>query len=151
MKVKRFMLVCLVVAMLVSALTVPASAANTQDTYYLYQWEGSKQVDFTPGRVKQDSSPTYIKASYETLPIGGFWAGTYYGSSEDTATSNQASASDYLIDDYLAYTIRANAARESVVNKYVAIRGRYSAYSWGNCTVAWSPDTANPSAYPSLN
>lgn len=64
-----------------------------------------------------------------------------------------ASASEYWINNYTAYVIRANGTSVSQIGKYVRIRGHYSdtTYSWGDCKIAWSPDTTNASNYTYLN
>ncbi len=67
--------------------------------------------------------------------------------------TKKASASEYLINDYNSYVIRANGTNVTQSGKYVRIRGHYSdtTYSWGNAQIAWSPDTAPQSGLISLN
>lgn len=75
-----------------------------------------------------------------------------YGTTANNATKF-ASASEYWINNYTAYVIRANGTSVSQIKKYVRIRGHYSdtTYSWGDCKIAWSPDTTNASNYTYLN
>ncbi len=135
-----------------SMLAVSASAANTQDTYYTYTWSNGKRYDFTPTRYKYDYTPVYLCPINSSLPEGGFYASTFYGTSSSNAT-NKASASEYLVNSYYGCTIKANGTSVSQKNKWVRIRGHYknTTYSWGDCTIAWSPDTANAYNYSSLN
>lgn len=135
-----------------SMFAISASAANTQDSYYTYTWSGNQRFDYTPTRYKQDTSPVYIKVVNDSLPYGGFYAGTYFGTGSSSAT-RKASASEYLVSNCEAHTIRPNGTSVSQKNKWVRIRGHYSntTYSWGDCTIAWSPDTQNAYLYSSLN
>ncbi len=135
-----------------SMLTISASAANTGDTYYTYSWSNGSRYDSTPARYKYNNTPVYLCAIDNTLPYGGFYASTFYGTSSSN-TPNKASASEYLVNDYLGHTIRANGTSVSQKNKWVCIRGHYknTTYSWGDCRIAWSPDTANAYNYSSLN
>lgn len=149
MKVKKTLALLLAAIMMVSALAIPASAANTTDTYYTYQWSDStSRYDYTPARAKEDSSYVYIKTQEYTLPYNGFYAATQYKSG---STFYAASAGEYRINDYVARTIRPNGTGVSQVGKYVRIRGHYSdrTYTWGDCQIAWSPDTTG--SYPTLN
>ena len=75
-----------------------------------------------------------------------------HGTTANNATKF-ASASEYWINNYTAYVIRANGTSVSQIKKYVRIRGHYSdtTYSWGDCKIAWSPDTTNASNYTYLN
>lgn len=152
MKIKKKLALCLAAIMMVSALAIPASAANTTDSYYTYEWSSTNRYDYTPTRHKDNSTPVYIKTQEYTLPYGGYYAGTYYGTTSSNAT-NKASAAEYWIGNYTPYTIRANGTSVSQAGKYVRIRGHYqdTTYSWGDCQIAWSPDTANASNYTSLN
>ena len=141
--------------LLLSAMALPASAANTTDTQYLYEWSDStSRYDYTPERVKQDDSPIYIKTVYETLPHGGYYAMAMYKMTPTEAvTRYQASRGEYLINDYAAYIINTDNVSQNLTGKFALIRGHYknTTYTWGDCTILWSPDTANASAYPSLN
>ncbi len=135
-----------------SMLAVSASAANTQDTYYTYTWSNGARYDYTNARYKYDTTPVYLCTINSSLPAGGFYASTFYGTSSSSAT-NKASAGEYLINDYWGHTIKPNGTSVSQKNKWVRIRGHYSNtnYSWGDCTIAWSPDTAGAYNYSSLN
>ena len=55
--------------------------------------------------------------------------------------------------DYTPTRKKMNATPVSQIGKYVRIRGHYSdtTYSWGDCKIAWSPDTTNASNYTYLN
>ena len=140
--------------MMVSVLVIPVSAANTSDTKYKYEWTSSARYDYTPPRKKTNSTPVYIKTVEYTLPYGGYYVRTFYGPTSTNASS-PASLEEYWIGNYTAYTIRSNAASKDTEwdNTYIRIRGHYTetAYSWGDCTTLWSPDTANASQYVSLN
>lgn len=152
MKPKRLLALLMAVVAVVSVFTISASAANTKDTYYTYAWQNNSRYDYTPARPKEDATPVYIKTQEYTLPYNGFYAATKYGTTKDTAILD-ASASEYWINDYVAYIIRSNAVKGSIAGRYARIRGHYSdtTYSWGDCKIAWSPDTLNASNYPSLN
>ncbi len=149
---KRIFAIISSVVIASSMLAVSASAANTGDTYYTYSWSNGNRYDYTPARYKYDNTPVYLCATDGSLPYGGFYASTYYGTSSSSAT-NKASAFEYLVNDYNGRTIRANGTSVSQKNKWVRIRGHYknTTYSWGDCRIAWSPDTANAYNYSSLN
>lgn len=154
MKKIHFLPTIAVLAVAVSLMAVPA-AADTQDKYYTYEWSDStSRIDYTEAYKKDDSTAVYIKTVSYTLPYNGYYVKTYYGSSKNAATS-PASKGEYYLNDYIAHIIKSNnvATGTSMAGKYVRIRGRYSdrTYSWGNCKIAWSPDTANESRYASLN
>lgn len=153
---KKFQLIPAAAAltMAVSLMAVPASAANTSDIEYKYKWTSSSRVDYTDPAQKEDSTAVYIKNIPYTLPYNGYYVKTYYGSSENTVTS-PASKTEYYLNDYIAHIIKSNnvATGTNMAGKYVRIRGIYTdkTYSWGDCTIYWSPDTANESRYASLN
>lgn len=139
----------------VSICAIPANAASpdTSDTTWKYTWSDSAgRYQYTPTRQKGNTTPVYIKTVEYTLPYNGYYASTYYGYSASGATY-KASTGEYWIGNYTPYTIRANATSVSQADKYVRIRGHYTdkTYTWGDCTIKWSPDTANPSKYASLN
>ncbi len=151
MKLKRLLAVCLAAIMMVSALAIPASAANTSNTYYTYKWsDDTSRYDYTPARPKENSSYVYIKTIESTLPFNGYHTATQYRSAGGS-TFYAASASEYLINDYLAHNIRPNGTSVSQVGKYVRIRGHYSdrTYTWGDCQIEWSPDSTR--VYTLLN
>lgn len=152
MKPKRLLALLMAVVAVVSVFTISASAANTEDTYYTYSWKSNSRYDYTPTRNKTNATPVYIKTQEYTLPYNGYYARTLYGTTADNATKF-ASASEYWINNYTAYVIRANGTSVSQIKKYVRIRGHYSdtTYSWGDCKIAWSPDTTNASNYTYLN
>jgi hypothetical protein len=152
MKAKKAIMLIFTLAILISTLAVPASAANSNDTTYTYNWSGYQRYDYTPARYKTDNTYVYIKNQYGTLPLNGYYVSTFYGTSS-TAVTNKASADQYLLNDYSSHTIRPTGTYVPQANKYVKIRGYYplSSYSWGNSTIAWSPDTSNQWNYPSLN
>lgn len=152
MKPKRLLALLMAVVTVVSVFTISASAANTDDTYYIYNWTSSSRYDCTGARKKDNTSPVYIKTQEYTLPYNGYYARTLYGTKMDNAT-NFASAHEYWINDYVAYVIRADGTKVSQSGKFVRIRGHYddATYSWGNCQIAWSPDTQNYNSYPVLN
>ena len=152
MNFKKLLAIMLTTISLVSALSLSASAANTSDTYYKYTWTNSSRYDFTPARKKADTSYVYLCAVSDTLPVGGFYASTFYGTSSSSATK-KASASEYIVKNYKGYTIRPNGTSVSQKNKWVRIRGHYAntSYTWGDAAIAWSPDTYNQGAYSTLN
>ncbi len=152
MKHKRIIAIISSIIIASSMLTLTASAANTGDTYYTYSWSNGSRYDYTPARYKYDTTPVYQCVINSSLPYGGYYASTFYGYNSSSAT-NKASASEYLVDDYYGHTIRPNGTSVSQKNKWVRIRGHYrdTTYSWGDCTIAWSPDTANAYNYSSLN
>lgn len=152
MKPKRLVALLMAVVTVVSAFTISASAANTEDTYYTYSWKSNSRYDYTPTRKKMNATPVYLKTQEYTLPYNGYYAKTLYGTSSQSANLS-ASASEYWINNYTAYVIRANGTSVSQIGKYVRIRGHYSdtTYSWGDCKIAWSPDTTNASNYTYLN
>ena len=152
MKPKRLLALLMVVVTVVSVFTISASAANTEDTYYTYSWKSNSRYDYTPTRKKTNATPVYLKTQEYTLPYNGYYAKTLYGTSSQSANLS-ASASEYWINNYTAYVIRANGTSVSQTGKYVRIRGHYSdtTYSWGDCQIAWSPDTTNASNYTYLN
>lgn len=152
MKPKRLLALLMAVVTVVSVFTISASAANTEDTYYTYTWNNYSRYDYTPTRNKTNATPVYIKTQEYTLPYNGYYARTLYGTTANNATKF-ASASEYWINNYTAYVIRANGTSVSQIKKYVRIRGHYSdtTYSWGDCKIAWSPDTTNASNYTYLN
>lgn len=152
MKPKRLLALLMAVVTVVSVFTISASAANTEDTYYTYSWKSNSRYDYTPTRKKMNATPVYLKTQEYTLPYNGYYAKTLYGTSSQSANLS-ASASEYWINNYTAYVIRANGTSVSQIGKYVRIRGHYSdtTYSWGDCKIAWSPDTTNASNYTYLN
>lgn len=152
MKIKKTLAILLAALSIASVSSLSASAANTVDSHYTYTWSGNQRYDYTPARQKADSSPVYICAINNSLPASGFYAGTYYNNSE-SLSKKRASKGEYLVNDYAGHTIKSNAVSFSLKGKYVRIRGHYSNtnYSWGDCTIAWSPDTYNASGYSSLN
>ena len=152
MKPKRLVALLMAVVTVVSVFTISASAANTEDTYYTYSWKSNSRYDYTPTRKKINATPVYLKTQEYTLPYNGYYAKTLYGTSSQSANLS-ASASEYWINNYTAYVIRANGTSVSQIGKYVRIRGHYSdtTYSWGDCKIAWSPDTTNASNYTYLN
>ena len=152
MKPKRLLALLMAVVTVVSVFTISASAANTEDTYYTYSWKSNSRYDYTPARKKTNATPVYLKTQEYTLPYNGYYAKTLYGTSSQSANLS-ASASEYWINNYTAYVIRANGTSVSQTGKYVRIRGHYSdtTYSWGDCQIAWSPDTTNASNYTYLN
>ena len=152
MKPKRLLALLMAVVTVVSVFTISASAANTEDTYYTYSWKRNSRYDYTPTRKKMNATPVYLKTQEYTLPYNGYYAKTLYGTSSQSANLS-ASASEYWINNYTAYVIRANGTSVSQIGKYVRIRGHYSdtTYSWGDCKIAWSPDTTNASNYTYLN
>jgi len=152
MKPKRLVALLMAVVTVVSVFTISASAANTEDTYYTYSWKSNSRYDYTPTRKKMNATPVYLKTQEYTLPYNGYYAKTLYGTSSQSANLS-ASASEYWINNYTAYVIRANGTSVSQIGKYVRIRGHYSdtTYSWGDCKIAWSPDTTNASNYTYLN
>ena len=151
MKPKRLLALLMAVVTVVSVFTISASAANTEDTYYTYSWKSNSRYDYTPTRKKMNATPVYLKTQEYTLPYNGYYAKTLYGTSSQSANLS-ASASEYWINNYTAYVIRANGTSVSQIGKYVRIRGHYSdtTYSWGDCKIAWSPDTTNASNYTYL-
>lgn len=152
MNPKRLLALLMAVVTVVSVFTISASAANTEDTYYTYSWKSNSRYDYTPTRKKMNATPVYLKTQEYTLPYNGYYAKTLYGTSSQSANLS-ASASEYWINNYTAYVIRANGTSVSQIGKYVRIRGHYSdtTYSWGDCKIAWSPDTTNASNYTYLN
>lgn len=152
MRAKRIIATILAALSIASVSSLSASAANTADTYYTYTWSTSR-YDFTPTRQKTNNTPVYLCAINNSLPYQGFYASTFYAFNSYTTASNKASASEYLVNDYNGHTIRANGTSVAQKGKYVRIRGHYACttYSYGDCTIAWSPDTANASSYSSLN
>lgn len=152
MKPKRLLALLMAVVTVVSVFTISASAANTEDTYYTYSWKSNSRYDYTPTRKKMNATPVYLKTQEYTLPYNGYYAKTLYGTSSQSANLS-ASASEYWINNYTAYVIRANGTSVSQTGKHVRIRGHYSdtTYSWGDCKIAWSPDTTNASNYTYLN
>lgn len=152
MKPKRLLALLMAVVTVVSVFTISASAANTEDTYYTYSWKSNSRYDYTPTRKKMNATPVYLKTQEYTLPYNGYYAKTLYGTSSQSANLS-ASASEYWINNYTAYVIRANGTSVPQTGKYVRIRGHYSdtTYSWGDCKIAWSPDTTNASNYTYLN
>lgn len=152
MKPKRLLALLMAVVTVVSVFTISASAANTEDTYYTYSWKSNSRYDYTPTRKKTNATPVYLKTQEYTLPYNGYYAKTLYGTSSQSANLS-ASASEYWINNYTAYVIRANGTSVSQTGKHVRIRGHYSdtTYSWGDCQIAWSPDTTNASNYTYLN
>ena len=152
MKPKRLLALLMAVVTVVSVFTISASAANTEDTYYTYSWKSNSRYDYTPTRKKMNATPVYLKTQEYTLPYNGYYAKTLYGTGSQSA-NRSASASEYWINNYTAYVIRANGTSVSQTGKYVRIRCHYSdtTYSWGDCQIAWSPDTTNASNYTYLN
>lgn len=152
MKHKKIFAIILSIIIASSMLTLTASAANTGDTYYTYSWSNGSRYDYTPARYKYDTTPVYLCVSNSSLPYGGFYASTFYGT-KSTAVTTKASASEYYINDYIGHTVKANGTSVSQKNKWVRIRGHYrdTTYSWGDCTIAWSPDTADVYNFSSLN
>ena len=125
MKPKRLLALLMAVVTVVSVFTISASAANTEDTYYTYSWKSNSRYDYTPTRKKMNATPVYLKTQEYTLPYNGYYAKTLYGTSSQSANLS-ASASEYWINNYTAYVIRANGTSVSQIGKYVRIRGHYS-------------------------
>ena len=129
------------------------SAANTTDATFTFEWSNdTSRYDYTGWRLKSDSTYVYMKTVENTLPYNGFYVRTQYRYPGETVAYS-ASASQYLVNDYVAYVIRPNGTTVSQINKYVRIRGYYSdtTYTWGDATIKWSPDTANQNNYVRLN
>lgn len=110
MKPKRLLALLMAVVTVVSVFTISASAANTEDTYYTYSWKSNSRYDYTPTRKKMNATPVYLKTQEYTLPYNGYYAKTLYGTSSQSANLS-ASASEYWINNYTAYVIRANGTR----------------------------------------
>ena len=153
-KMKKVLAVMVVAATMATGMcSITASAGNTTDTEFKFEWSNSGgRFDYTPYRYKEDNTYVYIKTVANTLPYNGYYAKTLYRNSGSNI-SYSASASEYRINNYTAYTIRSDAVLGSMTGKYVRIRGHYkdTTYSWGDVTILWSPDTANQSNYPTLN
>ena len=107
MKPKRLLALLMAVVTVVSVFTISASAANTEDTYYTYSWKSNSRYDYTPARKKTNATPVYLKTQEYTLPYNGYYAKTLYGTGSQSA-NRSASASEYWINNYTAYVIRAN-------------------------------------------
>ena len=153
MKLKRMVATILVAISMVSSLCIPASAINSDDTSHYYYWSNSVgRYKYTDARKKEDISGVYMHVTNNSLPSGGFYAATFYGSKSTNVTS-WASASEYLVNNYKHYVIKSNGTSVSMKNKYVRIRGHYkdTTYSWGDCTIVWSPDTTSQSGLVYLN
>ena len=114
MKPKRLLALLMAVVTVVSVFTISASAANTEDTYYTYTWNNYSRYDYTPTRNKTNATPVYIKTQEYTLPYNGYYARTLYGTTANNATKF-ASASEYWINNYTAYVIRANGTSVSQI------------------------------------
>lgn len=152
MKIKKIVAMLLVTISLVSTFAMSASAANTTDEYLTFSWTSSDRYDYTSWRTKEDTTRTYIKTQASTLPYNGYYVQTEY--KYLTFWTKDASASSYLINDYVAYTISADSVGDSNMSgKTIRIVGNYkdTTYTWGDVTIAWSPDTSNQSAYTVLN
>lgn len=149
MKFKKVMSVLLASVMFMSVAAVPAFAANTGDTQFSFYWQGSDRTKYTKTRMKTNNTPVYIKATPNTLPYNGFYAGTQYYSSG----WHSASSGSYKVNDYAGHIIRSNATSRNMANTNVHIKGSYidTTYSWGSVEGVWSPDTSNPQNYTSLN
>lgn len=160
---KRILALLCAVVMCLSVFAVSASAAprddgpgtavplydgpGTQDSYYTYKWSDStSRYDYCNARTKYSTYPIYVRTEYSTLPYNGYYVKPYYGTTDSSAKANPATWTEYKINDYLAHTV--NPAKDIVspvnlINKYVCLRGHYTntTYSWGDCKIAWSPDT----------
>lgn len=153
MKIKRLLAMCLACILMVSAMALPASAANTTDATYTYEWNSTSRFDKTPPRAKENDTPVYIKTVEYTLPYGGYYVRAMYQNSYSSSISYYASRGEYLIADYAGYIVNTDNVSSSLAGKYAFLQGHYSdrTYDWGDCTIKWSPDTTNASMYPSLN
>lgn len=108
----------------------------------------NNQQDETTWEKKQDNTNTYIIAIDDSLPAGGFTVQTQTPGFLGAPT--KASKGEYRINDYNEHSIR-NDAVSNMAGKQVRIVGRYQnmAYTYGDVTVDWSPDTYGN--VPSLN
>lgn len=72
-KSRKIMMVLCVVALLVSVLAIPASAA-TNDHYHTFSWEGSQRyASVTTVWRKANNSPTYFRVENDSMPLDGFY------------------------------------------------------------------------------
>ena len=152
MKLKKIISLAACTIVFASCMCINVSAANTSDTQTQYVWSSSKKYDYTNARVKSDNSVVYLHPINESLPYNGFYAGTYYGTGKNNA-KNKASKSEYHVGGYSNYVIRSDAATTSLKSMYVRIRGHYkdTTYSYGDCTILWSPDIKYQSGLVYLN
>lgn len=150
MKFKKVMSVLLASVMFMSVAAVPAFAANSEDTAFSFYWSSSSdRIKYTESRLKENNSPVYIKATPNTLPYNGFYAGTQYSGNVWT----KASSGNYKVNDYAGHTIYSNGTYLNMSGTIFRIKGQYLdyTYSWGSVEGVWSPDTVNAQNYTSLN
>ena len=135
-KAKRLAIIVCAIAMLMSILASPASAA-TNDHYHTFSWEGSQRyASVTTVWRKANNSPTYFRVENDSMPLDGFYIQTTlapYGGTQ------AATSSYFLITTYGGKTIKHN---KTATNLMAGLRTYYpsSHYSWGNVTLAWSED-----------
>jgi hypothetical protein len=142
-KTKRIISMMFAVIMIISAMAIPASAANTSDSVWSYYWDANREQISYP-RMKQDNSGTYF-CPQESLPVGGvdFRTQLYYG--EDLALLANTS-SYYTVTSRGSYVIMHNRNGKGYE---AALQGRYptSRWSWGSLIIKWSPDYAYDGSY----
>lgn len=89
-KSRKIMMVLCVVALLVSVLAIPASAA-TNDHYHTFSWEGSQRyASVTTVWRKANNSPTYFRVENDSMPLDGFYIQTtlaHYGGTQAATSS----------------------------------------------------------------
>ena len=141
-KTKRLLAILGISMIAVSAFSLPASAANTSDTSYTFNFNWIGQAN-TSGRAKQNASSTYIKCNQ--LPNGGFQVYV------DGATSSTGSWTDRTIGQP-----KVTRTGEFLINQLVYESGERYARLGGYCFMAsqsakgyWSPDSVG--SYPVLN
>lgn len=141
MKVKRLAIATLAMAMLISVFAIPASASNSADTYYTYEWsDKTSRFDYTPSREKYNITPIYIKNQQGTLPYGGYYIRSMYGPTSSNV--NQYGSTSKYLNDCDGHKIANNLGTLSSMS-FARIQGNYknTTYTWGNTKIAWSPDT----------
>ena len=147
-KSKRLLALCLACMLMLSAMAIPASAADTQDEYLTLNMY---RTDYTRMRQKGNNTAIYIKNQEYTLPYNGYYVQTQYGATQTAGNIYAASYGPYRFNTYSPRVIRSNATSKNLTGYWVRIRGDYkdTTYDGGWVEIAWSPDTAG--SYPSLN
>ena len=75
-KAKRLAIIVCAIAMLMSILAIPASAA-TQDHYHTFSWEGTtRYAHVNTVWRKGDNSATYFRVTDNSMPVEGFYIRT---------------------------------------------------------------------------
>lgn len=135
-KAKRLAIIVCAIAMLMSILAIPASAA-TQDHYHTFSWEGTtRYAHVNTVWRKGDNSATYFRVTDNSMPVEGFYIRTTLAPYGGTRSP---SSYYYKVTTYGGKTIKHDRYAKDLM---AGLETYYPAthWSWGNDSIAWSED-----------